>query len=324
MNFISAIPEQLHSIILLVLVLLSKYLLQSVAPHNPWRFFSFFCQQLALKVNKAENGEQQQQISGFVAVIVTFSPLWIILWLFGDFVEVAWLWQGFLLYMALGTLSIKRDLTQIIKAISASNNYRAKQLLQPLVLRDTKQLSPMGIAKASIEMLVLKHLQQTITTILLFICFDALVAISFRMLLEMHYAWNQKRSAMRFFGQFANLLVQLTAWLPARLFLLSGLVLSFGQQSTLLWRLSMPHFFSLNNGVLLQFFAIALNIKLCGVAIYDGNKLRRTEYNPTGRPPELQDIVRGYQFIDRINFFAVIILTACCALWWAISNQTTL
>jgi len=320
MDVFSAIPLPFHSMLLLLVVLLIKFGLSAIAPHNPWQFFSFFCEQLANKVNKPENGEQQQRISGLVATLVTFTPLWIILWLFADFVEITLLWQGLLLYLALGPLSLKRHLKKVINDIATGNKYRAKQALQPWLRRDTQQLSPMGLAKAAIEMVILRHLQEVIVVIMLYLVGGALFAISYRLLLEMHYAWNPKVAKHTHFGKFVHTVVLFISWLPSRIMLIVGLFLSLGQQSTLLWRLSLPLFFKLSNNALIQFYAQSLNIKLGGVAMYDGVKLRREEFNSKGRPPEIQDIVHSYQFIDRVTALIAIIVTASYFLWWATQN----
>lgn len=315
------IPPLFHGIIMLVVVMAIKAGLQRLAPHEPWGFFSFFCRQLAAKVNKAENGTQQQTISGFISVLITFTPLWVILWLFADFVEVAFLWEGLLLYFALGNLTLKPRATKIATAITNSNNYLAKETLQPLVLRETQKLSAMGIAKATIEMLILRSLQQHITVAFIFLIGGGLPAISYRLLLEMHYAWNPKLPQLRAFGRFVGALVQLILWLPSRLILICGLILSFGQQSTLLWRLSLPVFFTLSSQPLVQFFALSMNIRLGGVAMYEGVKLRREESNSNGRQPEPKDIVHAYRFINRIYTLIAIGVVGIYLLAWVASLQ---
>ncbi|MFD2165291.1 cobalamin biosynthesis protein [Thalassotalea euphylliae] len=319
MDLITSLPPQLHGITILVVVMLVKRILQGISPHEPFIYFRFFCQQLALKVNKSENGSRQQTISGFVAVLITFAPLWVILWLFADFVQVEALWQALLLYFALGELTLKPTANKVVKTLSAGDKYQAKQLLADQVLRDTEQLSPLGINKATIEMLILRHMQQTVAVSFLFLLGGGLLAISYRLILEMHYSWNQKITALRAFGQFAKQLTELFTWLPCRFMLLAGLFLSFGQQSTLLWRMTMPDFFKLNNHALLQFFAIALNVRLAGVAMYKGIKVRRRSFNDNGKQPEIKDIVSCHQFLSRINTLLAMLAIALVTLPWLAS-----
>jgi len=302
---LSAFNQQL---LLLLGVLLFKVMLQKALPHEPWRGFRFYCQKLAEKVNKAENSSNQQHIAGFVAVTVTFLPLWIIAWLFESLVAVPVLWHILLLYLAVGAGNIFHQSKQVAIAVTSKDNYKAKQLLAPLVKRDTEQLSALGLSKASIEMQLLTHVQQYVVPAMLFLMFGPLTAFSYRLLLEMHYSWNIKQSKFEHFGQFAATLSQYIQWLPTRLFLLFGLILTLGQNFLLIWRLCMSEFFNTTNNCLLALFAPTHNIKLGGVAMYSGVKLRKPSFNDNGRQPEPKDIIYVQKAIWRIYLLMVIAL----------------
>ncbi len=308
MNIWAVLTPFSQQLLLLVGVILLKVVLQRIAPHHPWLGFRFYCQKLAEKVNKSDNSATQKKIAGFVAVVITFLPLWLIAWLFEPLVAVPILWQGFLLYLALGAGNIFKVAHQVAVAITANDNYKAKQLLAPTTLRDTQQLSAIGLAKATIEMQIITHIQQYVVVCALFIVFDPLAAFSYRLLLEMHYSWNIKRSQFVPFGQFANSLVLFIQWLPNRIFILFALILSIGQNFLLIWRLTSAHFFKANNDFILAFFAPTHNIRLGGVAIYDGDKLRRNSFNDNGRQPEPKDIIHTQRFIWRIDSLFIVLL----------------
>jgi len=302
---LSTLNQQL---LLLLSVLLFKIILQKALPHEPWLGFRFYCQKLSDKVNKAENSPHQQHIAGFVAVAVTFLPLWIIAWLFESLVAVPALWHIVLLYLALGAGNIFTQSRQVAIAVTAKDNYKAKQLLAPLVKRDTDQLSGLGLSKATIEMQVLTHVQQYVVPAMLFLAFGPLAAFSYRLLLEMHHSWNIKQAKFAQFGQFAATLSQCIQWLPARLFLLSGLMLNFGQNFLLIWRLCKTEFFNTSNNCLLALFAPTHNIKLGGVAMYSGVKLRKPSFNDNGRQPEPKDIIHVQKAIWRIYLLMLVVL----------------
>ena len=99
------IPTEIVPLAIISVVMLIKWLLQAAIPHQPLTFFSTYCQLLADKVCKSDNSESQQRISGVVALLITFVPLWLMLWLFADFVAAELLWQGLLLYLALGNFN---------------------------------------------------------------------------------------------------------------------------------------------------------------------------------------------------------------------------
>lgn len=308
-----------QQLLLLVIVVGCKQLLQSLMPHSPWRGFRFYCTQLANKVNKRENGVNQQLISGAIATLITFAPLWVILWLFESLVAVPHLYQALLLYLALGDGSPFSTSKQVAKSVTNHDNYSAKQLLNQHMLRDTDPLSSLGINKATIEMLTLKHMQNYIVTAFWFLSFGPLMAISYRLLIEMHYSWNTKLYNMQHFGYFA---ARLTLWLqfiPVRIYMLCAMLLVIGQQFLLIWRLTMVHFFSLSNNLALSFIAYSHNIRMAGVAMYKGSKLRRPSFNDNGRQPEATDIIHVQKFLLRVDLLLVLFLLTVAVLLQLVS-----
>ena len=232
-------------------MLITRQFLQRIVPHSPWRGFRFYCKQLALKVNKSENSHNQQFIAGVVAALITFAPLWLIIWLFESLVAVPVVYQAFLLYLALGDGSSFKSATAIAKSVTNNDNYTSKQLLGDLVLRDTSSLSSLGINKATIEMQTLKHFQGYIAPVFWFILVGPIAAISYRLVLEMHYSWNVKLPRFHRFGWFANRVSSLLQWPASRLYVLFALLLVIGQQFILIWRLAMGSVFKLDNSFLL-------------------------------------------------------------------------
>lgn len=297
-----------YSIVILYGVILVKFLASYLANHEPLQFFRLFCDQLALKVNKSKNSARQRSISGFIAILVTLTPLLIILWLFEAFVEAAWLWQGFLLYIALGNLHLSKTSKEIAKLIVANKNFEAKQLLNPWVLRDTQKLSPLGLSKSCIEMLLLRAMQNLFTISATFLLVGPLAALSARLLIEMHYSWNNKQRDFQPFGQSVAFLVNVVQWLPNRIFSLVLLFSCIGKNFTLYSRLSQTYFFQLNNNYPLTLFALALEIKLGGVAMYQDSKLRKVSFNDHGRQPQATDIIHASKRINQIFYFCFLFL----------------
>jgi len=304
-DFATLTPLSLSVLILLSVALL-KSVISQLAPHEPLSFFQFYCQRLADKVNKTSNSSGQQTIAGLVAIVITLTPLLIILWLFEAFVEVNWLWQGLLLYFAFGPFNIGQQSSKMAQAITANQKYQARQLLDPWVLRDTDQLSNLGICKASIEMQLLRSLQQGFVVACLFLSFGALSAIAYRLLLEMHYSWNAKRQGYSAFGLRVAQLVLLIQWLPSRLFSIILMLSALGQNIVLHWRLLKGEFFRLNNDLALHALALCLEVRLGGVAMYNKVKLRKNSFNDQARQPEAKDIMLA---ISRLRYVNIISLT---------------
>ena len=300
------------SVLILMSVVLLKLIISRLAPHDPLSFFRFYCHRLADKVNKAENSSGQQAIAGLVAIIITLAPLLIILWLFEAFVEVNWLWQGLLLYLSFGPFTIAQQGTKIAQALKANQKYQARQALAPWVLRDTDQLSNLGICKASIEMQLLRSLQLGFVVASLFLFVGPLAAIAYRLMLEMHYSWNIKQQKFSAFGLKAAQAIQLVQWLPVRLFSTMLMLSALGQNFILFWRIISKDFFRLNNDLALHALALCLEVKLGGVAMYNKIKLRKKSFNDQARQPEAKDIMLALSRLQYVNVISLtlLILTA--------------
>ncbi|NQY87043.1 MAG: cobalamin biosynthesis protein [Colwellia sp.] len=314
-----------YQLLILIIVISGKATISHFIRHEPLRFFQFYCRKLADKVNKAQNSPQQQSIAGLIAILVTLLPIAIILYLFEAFIEVNMLWQALLLYIAIGSFGLTQINKTIAQALVAKQNYFAKQTLNPWVLRETEPLSSLGLSKSSIEMQLLRTLQQGYVVAVIFLIGGPLTAISYRLLLEMHYCWNTKLISYKYFGFYSKRLVNLLQWLPVRIFSLLLLFTSVGKNFVLFWRLSKQHFFQLDNNIALLLLALNLEIKLGGVALYNDQnqeqqKLRKVSFNDLARQPQITDIIHASNKIKSIiyiSLFFIIFITFCFELAFA-------
>jgi adenosylcobinamide-phosphate synthase len=321
MTVLTELTPLTYHVLILVVVLIIKSVISHFIAHEPLRFFQFYCVQLAHKVNNSKNSTQHQTIAGLLALLITLVPIIIILWLFADFVAVDYVWQGLLLYLALGSLNLGKINLGIAQALVAKQNYLAKQTLKPLLLRETEQLSQVGLSKAAIEMQLLRSLQQIYVVSSLFIIFGPLTALSYRLLLEMHYCWNTKLGQYKHFGYYSQLLTQLLQWLPSRLMALLILLSSLGQGSLLFWRLTRSHFFKLNNDFYIAVHAFSLTVRLGGVAMYQGEKLRKAAFNDLGKQPEPCDIIKANRKVS-FAIYSSLFLLILFALSWQLTMQS--
>jgi adenosylcobinamide-phosphate synthase len=302
-----------YQLLILLTAIICKGFISHFSLHEPLRFFQFYCQKLSDKVNKPKNSPQQQAISGLVAILITLLPIAAILWLFEAFIEVDFLWQCFLLYLAIGAFGLSQINKSIAQALVAKQSYLAKQMLRPWVLRATEPLSSLGLSKAAIEMKLLRTLQQGYAVAVIFLMAGPLAAISFRLLLEMHYCWNTKLEKFSHFGLHSKLIVNLLQWLPIRIFSLLILFTSIGKNFRLFWRLSKKHFFQLDNNIALLLLALSLEVKLSGVAMYakaDGvnTKLHKISFNDLARQPQVTDIIHANNKVNYLVWFSLFIM----------------
>jgi len=317
MTDLTALSPFSYQLLILLVVIACKTVISHFIRHEPLQFFQFYCQKLGDKVNKPQNSPQQQTIAGLISILVTLLPITIILYLFEAFIEVNSLWQALLLYFAMGSFGLTQVNKTIAQALVAKQSYLAKQTLTPWVLRETEPLSSLGLSKGSIEMQLLRTLQQGYSVAVIFLLGGPLAAISYRLLLEMHYCWNTKLVSYNYYGLYSKRLVNLLQWLPVRIFSLLLLFTSVGKNFVLFWRLCKLHFFQLDNNIALLLLALNLEIKLGGVALYNDKnqekqKLRKISFNDLARQPQITDIIHASNKIKAIIYISLffIIFTA--------------
>lgn len=316
----STLPTIIQSITLLVVVVIVKLIIarfnlsHSTDINSGMQYFRFYCQRLSDKVNNSKNSNEQRRIAGFIALLITLAPLVIILSLFEQFIAINWLWQLMLLYFAFGNFNLSTISAGISKALLSGDNSLAKNLLSHHSLRDTATLSTMGLSKATIEMQFLKHVQLHFVVACCFLFIGPIMALAYRLILEMHYSWNTKITKFYQFGQASNFVVQVILWLPARIYYFLYLTTTIGHNFFLFWRLTRRYFFQLNTNIIIELHALNLRIKLGGVAMYNQTKLRRVNFNEQGRQPEVSDIANARKQLFSVDISAVILLCLLTAL----------
>lgn len=315
MTVLTELSPFIYDVLILMVVLSIKAIVSRTMVHEPLRFFQFFCLQLAKKVNNRDSSPAHQTIAGLLSLLITLVPISIILWLFADFIAVHYVWHALLLYVALGSGNLGKVNKTVAQALITKQNAVAKEALKPFLLRETVQLSPVGLSKAAIEMQLLRSMQQAYVVSFIFITVGPLAALSYRLILEMHYCWNIKLPQNKHFGYYSHLFSQLLQWLPNRLMALLLLLACVGQGSVLFWRLTRVHFFRLNNNFIIAVHALSLGVKLGGVAMYQQEKLRKIAFNDLGKQPEPSDIMAAN---NKVNFslFSSLFLLVLSAITW--------
>ncbi|MBU1619774.1 MAG: cobalamin biosynthesis protein [Gammaproteobacteria bacterium] len=276
--------------------------------YQPLTFFRIFAKQLAAKVHPDPNrASSQQLISGSLALAVVILPTLALLaplyWL-SDWPLVL---DGLLLYFCLDFVYYRKQSHKIALAVSQQQNSRAKDLLQPLVLRQTQSLSSTGLCKATIEMLWLRTAKQWIGVSFWFLIGGGLAAVAYRLLLLCNQQWNDKHSNFRYFGRPASLLTQwasfpaslITALLLAMLTDVTGAVRQWRQAAKL--KLCLPHL------LILGALASALRVNLAGPVIYQHQKNQRQRLGPTPLP-QVNDMLGSLKLNRQFQLYSALLV----------------
>ena len=240
-------------------------------------------------------------------------PNLIILAIFREFVYYPALFDGILLYFCIQFSSNIQRFQHIRRSLVSGKKQLARDLLSPMVLRQTNVLSDVGISKAAIESIFLRFHYQALACYFLFIVFGPFTALCYRLCYELHLAWNTKQREFREFGKPVEKIVIICQWLPIRLNALLSVILSRGfkvfaylRDEKLTKRWNEAH-----GGILLRAKHFALNVNLSGAVYYGETKVRRPKYIGRGEPTA-QFMPNALATINRVLVLNLLLLLLTC------------
>ena len=202
--------------ILFLVVMLERFLPWPDKIH-PLTLVRLLATNMARKVHSDSTASvYQQKISGSLAVLVLVLPVMIIFATLITLAEFPQFFEALLLLIALQFQNVIKTYRALTRALKKEQKALARNLLSAMVLRQTDKLSPLGVAKAAIESLLLRFNYQFGTVIFWFLLAGGLGAFCYRLLFELSQCWNTKLERFQHFGQPAARLTALLAWFPSR------------------------------------------------------------------------------------------------------------
>ncbi|MDP5039666.1 MAG: cobalamin biosynthesis protein [Paraglaciecola sp.] len=296
----------------LIVVLIERHLTLADKFH-PLTFAKLVALRVAYKVHSKNPGTPlQQMIAGTLAPIVLLSPFMLLLAVLIYLSEYPIFFDSLLLLLALRFTPVMMRIKKVERCLKTNKKTLAKQHLQTLVLRETAQLSPFGIAKAAIESLMLRFAAQFCCVIVLYLVGGGLLALGYRLLFEFSQCWHTKQGSYAYFGKPIRLCLALILWLPARI---TALCFIIGQNiSQGLRALTQGKNLLCSRYFVLSLQGAALGVELGGPVFYGDNKVRLAKCGGT-RPIALEDINRALNGIKKAQWvFLTLCFIACLLL----------
>ena len=314
-------PEQLltHPALqpfwLMLLVILVERVWAWPDKYHPLSAMRLLANNMARKVHPSTTRSiSQQKISGSLAILVLLLPLLVILALLVNLAEYPVFFDCLLLLVALHFQPVVRNYQKIAWALKSEKKALARSLLNPMVLRETHNLSSMGIAKAAIESLLLRFNYQYCAVLFWFLLLGGVGAIGYRLILEFSQSWNSKLSRFKHFGRPAAWLCGVLNWIPARLVALS---FALAENISGAWRAYQRiqkgcH----SHSTLLALKGGALAIQLGGPAYYEGHKVR---FAKVGGDREIRfaDMQRTLSGVRKTQAILLVMVLLVCTLIYA-------
>lgn len=252
-------------------------------------------------------------ISAMVSALMLIVPFVAVLWFIIQIAEFQTILVTLLLWVALGQYQLRRAAKRIYEYLRRDKKQLARDTLEPFVLRDTPQLSPLGIAKATAETLILRHAYQQITVIFWFALTNIWVALLYRLVYELAATWNPKQPKWCEIGVLASAIATVMQW-PA-VVLYSVMVMVFNPHKPIIKRIfdasrSTPGTWCLS------VYGAVCQAQLSGAYSYAGTRIRKTKLG-SDSPLKLGHIPQVL-LVQKIWLGGFIIL--CGIIVWALSG----
>ena len=300
------------SIPVIIGALIIERLLPGTSAYSPMLFFKALGLGVSSKVHPKgrQSSAGQQQLAGILAIIIIVFPFVFLLFIMMQVVEFPYLFDALVLLICLNWKGVRHGAQSMCKAIDKNHTNLAKARLSPWVLRQTTKLSPIGLNKGAIEMLILRASKELFAVIFYYLCFGSLMVLSYRILTMLNQSWNGKITHFKHFGKPCQWLCYYLEWLPSRLLALTIMALNQFKLSFQLMA-GARQWGNDNSLFLLAATAAALKVNLGGPVIYENNKIRRPVIgNQHTMQPQTLHVNRLLNLVDKaiVVWLLVIIL----------------
>lgn len=222
--------------------------------------------------------------------------------------------QVVVLYLALGSQSLRQHARPVTEALNAGDLEAARRRVGCIVSRDTGAMRSVEVARAAVESVLENGNDAVFGALLWFMIAGAPGALLYRLVNTLNAMWGYRTPRYRHFGWAAARTDDLMNFIPARLTAMSYALLGHCANALHCWRKQDPRWESPNAGPVMAAGAGSLDLELGGSAFYHGHRKMRI---PLGRgaQPQASDIARALLLVDR-----GVLLLAGLVLAWSLSR----
>ncbi len=284
---------------------------------HPLVGFGRLASRLETKLNRPEGSSRPR---GLIALLLLVAPFVLITSLLNDLSPLIGL---ILLYLALGGRSLIDHAQRIIGALKQGDLDASRQQVSWIVSRETGEMQPPDIARATIESILENGNDAIFGAIFWFLIAGAPGVVGYRLVNTLDAMWGYRNPRFQHFGWAAARLDDLLNLAPARLTALTyALVGSFnvqdgryagiagantGLQALRCWLKQAAGWDSPNAGPVMAAGAGALDLRLGGPAIYHG-EIHHRPLLGNGHEPGADDIERTITLVRNSLLLWVLIL----------------
>lgn len=286
------------------------YLLGEVRRFHPLVGFGTCAAWIEKKVNRPDYSVFSRFVLGILAwLFVVCVPLLACLITYHYFANAALIFDGLLLYFAIGYKSLCDHVKRIHTALVANDFVQAKVFTSHIVSRDTEHMTKGDVRKAALESLLENGSDAVFAPIFWFVCLGGPGVLLYRLANTLDAMWGYKSERFLYFGKFSAHIDDVLNWLPARMVAFSYMVVGNFRQGWQCWLSQAKFCASPNAGPVMAAGAGALNVRLGGNASYHG-VIENRPILGGGYLPEDADIIRGLFMVrDTLILWVLIVVS---------------
>ncbi len=226
--------------------------------------------------------------------------------------------DGLLLWFALGGRSLEEHARAVAQPLAAGELEKARQAVSGLVSRETATMDETAVATATVESVLENGNDAVFATLFWFCVAGGAGVLLHRLANTLDAMWGYKDARRIYFGWAAARLDDALAWLPARLAALTYALLGRTGDALFCWRNQAGQWSGPNPGVVMAAGAGALNLRLGGVARYQGREEQRPLLGSSrAAPAKAEDIFRALRLVEHGQglWLMMIVLGAMVFAW---------
>ncbi|WP_407332191.1 cobalamin biosynthesis family protein [Enterovibrio sp. 27052020O] len=242
---------------------------------NPLSLWRQVATAIADKVNHTEDPPSQQRLAGGLSLTIMWLTLAILLIALQQIVWVPWLFDLLLLWFSLSWRPLVDTTLKLEATLLRQDKPAARTLLSTSLNRDTKSLSPVGIAKAGCEQLLIGYSRGLIGILFWYAVGGGVAAFLYTLIIQLARCWPTRRGDFAHFGLPTSALLSVVDAVPSRLFALL-IAMGYRFEPAVLAIREQGRNWSVNGaGWILAASGAKFQLALGGPAIYDDEKISR-------------------------------------------------
>lgn len=269
--------------------------------------------QLALKVNGDHRSLKEKYFAGFMLPLLIAAMILMLVMLLLTISGFDVIISIVLLYMLLERGNVSSFAAALAKALKQDRKDQGRSVLKKLVLRDTGNLSAMGLSKAGCETIILRLFNSYFAIMIWYLILGDIGAVLMGLSVSLNYAFNCKLVSYQSFGLFSSKLYQCLLYVPALAFGVLCLIAAHPLENLKKDLDDAKLYPCPVTGFILASVGAALDLSLGGPRFYEGTKIYYAKVGGTG-DPKPEDLKRCLKFVKTRVYLLLIIAAGAAVL----------